>query len=67
MTTRCMFYSTDLDTFDSEIDPIAEEAEELVEFKVSNAMKLVFNRKIDDFSFWLSLYDSYHYSARRLP
>ena len=30
------------DPFNTEIDPNAEEAEELAEFKVSNAMKLAF-------------------------
>ena len=41
--------------FNTEIDPNAKEAK----FKVSNAMKLVFNNKTDDSSFWLSLNDSY--------
>ena len=39
------------DSFKTEIDPNAEEAEELVEFKVSDAMKLAFNNKSDDSSF----------------
>ena len=46
------------DPFNTEIIPNAEEAEELAEFKVSNAMKLVFKNKTD-FSFKLFLYDSY--------
>ena len=45
--------------FNTEIEPNAEEAEELAEFNVSNAMKLAFNSKTDDSSFWLSLHDSY--------
>ena len=47
------------DTFNTEIDPNAEEAEELAKFKASNAMKLAFSNKTDDSSFWLSLHDSY--------
>ena len=47
------------DPFNTEISPNTEEAEELVEFKVSNAMKLAFNNKTDDSSFWLSLYNTY--------
>ena len=47
------------DPFNTEIDPNAEEAEELAQFKVSNAMKLAFNNKTDDSRFWLSLHDSY--------
>ena len=47
------------DPFNTEISPNAEEAEELAEFKVSNAMRLAFNNKTDDSSFWLSLYDTY--------
>ena len=42
----------------TEIDSNAE-AEELAEFKVSNAMKLAFNKNTDDPSFWLSLHGSY--------
>ena len=45
------------DPFNTKIDPNAEEAEELAEFKVLNAMKLAFNNKTDDSSFWLSLHD----------
>ena len=40
--------------FNTENDPNAEEAEKLAEFKVSNAMKLVFDNKTDDSRFWLS-------------
>ena len=47
------------DPFNAEIDPNAKEAEKLAEFKVSKAMKLAFNNKTDDSSFWLSLHDSY--------
>ena len=47
------------DPFNTEIDPNAEEAEELAEFKVVNVMKLAFNNNTDDSSFWLSLHDSY--------
>ena len=47
------------DPFNTEISPNAEEAEELAEFKVSNAMKLAFNNKTDDSCFWLSFYDTY--------
>ena len=47
------------DPFNTEVNPMAEEAEELVEFKVSNAMKQAFSNKSDLYSFWLSLYDSY--------
>ena len=53
------------DPFTIEIDPNAEEAEELAEFKVSNAMKLAFNHKTDDYSFWLSLHDSYPLLSKR--
>ena len=42
------------DPFNTEIDPNAEEAKKLAEFKVLNAMKLAFNNKTDDFSFWLT-------------
>ena len=45
------------DPFNTEIDPNAKEAEQLAEFKVSNAMKLAFNNKTDDSRFWLSLHD----------
>jgi len=38
---------------------MAEEAEEVTEFKVSNAMKQAFSNKSDLSSFWLSLHDSY--------
>ena len=47
------------DPFNTEIDPYAKEADELTEFKVLNAMKLAFNNKTDDSSFWLSLHNSY--------
>ena len=46
------------DPFNTEVNPMAEEAEELAEFKVLNAMKQAFN-KSDLPSFWLSLHDSY--------
>ena len=49
--------SWDRDQLNSEIDPNAEEAKELTEFKVSNAMKLAFASKTDDSSFWLSVHD----------
>ena len=49
----CSWYR---DPFNAEIDPNAEVAEELAEFKVSNAMKLTFNNKTDDFICWFSLY-----------
>ena len=45
--------------FNTEIDPTAKNAEELAEFKVSNAMKLAFKNKTDDSSYWLSLHDLY--------
>ena len=35
------------DLFNTEINPNAEEAEELAEFKVSNVMKLAFNNETD--------------------
>ena len=47
------------DPFNAHIDPAAEEAEELAEFKVSNATKLAFEIKRDLCSFWLSLSDTY--------
>ena len=47
------------DPFNSKIDLNAEELEELAEFKVSTTMKLAFNNKTDNPSFWLSLHDSY--------
>ena len=49
-----MFHDTE-----TSCDSNAEEPEQLAEFKVSNAMKLAFNDKTDDSSFWLSLHDSY--------
>ena len=45
--------------FNTKVNPMAEEAEELAEFKVSNAMKQAFSKKSDLSSFWLSLHDSY--------
>ena len=53
------------DPLNTEIDPNAEEAEKLAEFKVLNAMKLAFNNKTDDFSFWLSLHDSYSLLSKK--
>ena len=47
------------DPFNTGISPNAEEAKELAEFKVSNAIKLAFNNKTDDSSFWLSLCGTY--------
>ena len=47
------------DPFNTKVNPMAEEAEELAEFKVSNAMKQAFSKKSDLSSFWLSLHDSY--------
>ena len=47
------------DPFNTEIDPNAEEPEKLIDFQVSNAMKLALNNKTDDTGFWLSLHDSY--------
>ena len=47
------------DPFNTEIDPYAEEAEELAKFKVSNAIKLAFNNKTDDSGVWLSHRDPY--------
>ena len=54
------------DPYNAEIDPIAEEAEELAEFKVSNAMKLTFNNKTDFSSFWLFLHDSYPLLSKKV-
>ena len=45
--------------FNTKIDPNAEEAKEIAEFKISNATKLAFNNKTDNSSFWLSLHDLY--------
>ena len=53
------------DPFNPEIDPNAEGAKGLAEFKVLNAMKLAFNKKTDDSSFWLSLHDSYTLLSRK--
>ena len=47
------------DSFNIEVDPMAKEAEELAEFKVSNAMQQAFNNKSDLSGFWLSLHNSY--------
>ena len=47
------------DLFNTEVNLMAEEAEELAEFKVSNAMQQAFNHKPDHSSFWLSVHDSY--------
>ena len=52
-----MFYGTE--TRNIGIDPNAKKAEELVEFKVLNAMKLAFDNKTADFNFWLFLHDLY--------
>ena len=62
-----MFHGTERDPYNIEIDPNAEEAEELAEFKLSNAIKLAFNDKTDDSSFWCPFMIHTHYSARRLP
>ena len=43
------------DLFNTEIDPSAEETD----FKVSNAIRLAFNHKTEDSSFWLPLNNSY--------
>ena len=53
------------DPFNTDIDPNAKKAEELTEFKASNAMKLAFNNKTDDSSFWLSLHDSYSLLSKK--
>ena len=58
-----MFHGTE--TFNTEIDPNAEEAEELAEFKISNAIKLAFNNKTQNSSFWLSLYDLYSQLSKK--
>ena len=47
------------DPFNAEVDPMAEVAQELAKFKVSNTTQQAFNSKSDPSSFWLSLYDSY--------
>ena len=47
------------DSFNTKVNPMAEEAEELAEIKVSNAMKQAFSYKFDLSGFWLSLHDSY--------
>ena len=47
------------DPFNTEINPNAKEAEELAEFKVSNAMKLTLNSKTDNSSCRLSFHDLY--------
>ena len=47
------------DLFNTEINPNAEETEELAEFKVSNVMQLAFNNKTDNSNFWLSLHNLY--------
>ena len=49
-TLRVSWYT---DQFNTEINPNAEEAEDLAEFKVSNAIKLAFNNKTDESSFCL--------------
>ena len=53
------------DPFNTDIDPNVKKAEELAEFKVSNVMKLAFNNKTDDSSFWLFCYDSYPLLSRK--
>ena len=45
--------------FNTKVNPIAEEAKKLAEFKVSNAMKQALSNKSDFSSFWLSFHDSY--------
>ena len=55
------------DPFKTEIDPNAEEAEKMAEFKVSNAMKLAFCSKTDNSSFLLSFHDSYPLLSKKLP
>ena len=53
------------DPFNTEVDPMAEKAEEVTEFKVLNAMKQVFNNKSDLSSFWLLLSDSYSVLSKK--
>ena len=45
--------------FNIEVDPIAEEAEELSELKVLNAVEVAFKNRNDISSFWLSLHVAY--------
>ena len=45
------------DPFNTEMDPNAEEAEQLAQFKVSNAIKMAINNKTKNSWFWLSLHD----------
>ena len=49
----------------SKLTLISQKAEELSEFKVSYAMKLAFNNKTDDSSFWLNLHDSYFLLSKK--
>ena len=46
---------------------MAEEVDELADFKVSNVMKQAFNKKSDLSSFWLSLHDSYSVLRKKAP
>ena len=55
------------DPFNIEISPNAEEAEELAEFKVSNAMKLAFNNKTETPTSGCLFKIHIRCSAKRLP
>ena len=54
-----LYVSWHKNPFSIEVDPIEEEAEELSELKVSNAVKVAFKNRNDISSFWLSLHDAY--------
>ena len=54
------------DQFNTEIDPNTEEVEELAGFKVWNTIKLGFNKKTSNSSFWLSLHDSYSLLSKKV-
>ena len=54
-----LYVSWHKNPFNVEVDPNAEEAEELSELKVSNGVKVAFKSRSDISSFWLSLHDAY--------
>ena len=52
--------------FKTEVNRMAEKAEELAKFKVSNAIKQALNKKYDFSSFWLFLHDSYPVLSKKV-
>jgi len=53
------------DPFNTKIDPSTEEAEELTNFQVSSATKIVYKNKENFPDFWLSVHESYPILSRK--